>query len=345
MDIKLFDYDLPPERIGQKPVIPRDACRLLVVQNGAKPFLHARFSDITAFLRKGDVLVLNDTKVFPARLSATKETGGKIELFLLRDIGNGLWEVLLKNYKPTAGKYLSLGRGLSATVIEKKNEFWIVHFNKRGNAFDRIIDAIGKTPTPPYIKQPAKLSDYQTVYAKEKGSVAAPTAGFHFTKRLIAKLKKRGVEFVPVTLHVGLGTFASVTERNIRDHRMHYEHGSLSERSAKTLNKAKREGRRIIAVGTTSVRILEGFALANGTLKPGKKKIDLFIYPGYRFKMTDGLITNFHLPRSTLLMLVAGFIAQKDKTKGVPKKLLMAYREAIRKKYSFYSFGDAMLIL
>jgi S-adenosylmethionine:tRNA ribosyltransferase-isomerase len=236
-------------------------------------------------------------------------------------------------------------RGLQAHIIGRSDAVWTIRFNKKGKALRTVLEKIGETPTPPYITASAAAKEYQTVYAKKRGSVAAPTAGFHFTRPLMASLKKQGILFVPVTLHVGLGTFAPVKETDITLHKMHKEEAELSVGASRILNRAKKDGRRVIAVGTTATRLLESFSDARGTLRPGEKAVDLFAYPGYRFSTVDGMITNLHLPKSTLLMLVAAFIAHKDKTRGVPKKLLATYREAIKKKYRFYSFGDAMLIL
>lgn len=338
-----FDYHLPPELIGQKPIKPRDSARLLVLNRGNSKLSHKIFSDLPEILRRGDVLVFNDSKVIPARLHGCKESGGKIEIFLLKKLGNeeikklrmgqgNYWQVLIGG-KSSPKQRINLGKGVKAEIIKRLDEkTWLARFN----AGDKKLFGLGETPLPPYIKSQAKLEDYQTIYAKHQGSVAAPTAGLHFSKRLIDKLKKRGVQIEYVTLHVGLGTFAPVKESNILEHKIHSELGVLEASAADRLNRAKSAGRQIIAVGTTSVRILEAFSDKRGRLKPQKKWIDIFIYRGYEFKFVDALITNFHLPKSTLLMLICAFAGRK--------KVLKAYQEAIRKKYRFYSFGDGMMI-
>lgn len=345
MNSSLFDYKLPQNLISQKPIKPRDGCGLMVYNSENKKVQHRIFNELPKILKPGDVLVVNDTKVFPARLYAKKETGGSVEVFLLNDLKKGKWKVLLKHYRTKMNTPLFFKNDVSAKILKRNDNIWTIQFNKQGKALDGFIRKYGLTPTPPYIKEKAGLSDYQTIYAKKKGSVAAPTAGFHFTAGLIKKLEKMGIVFVRVTLHVGLGTFEPVKEQDIKKHKMHMEKAILSSAVASMINKARKDGRRIIAVGTTSVRLLEGFADSAGRLRSGSKNINIFIYPGYRFKMVDGLITNFHLPKSTLLMLVAGFISYKEGGHGVSKTLFKIYNEAIRKKYKFYSFGDAMLIV
>ena len=338
MKLSDFDYSLPKALIVQKPVSPRDHSRLMVLDRKKKKIGHRHFYDIIDCLRKGDVLVLNDTKVFPARLiGQRRETGGKVEIFLLKPVNNNTWEALIGNRRKKVGQVVEFKKGLSCEIIKKIDDsVWLVKFNKSGDSLEKLIDQIGQTPLPPYIKATGFRNRYQTVYAQYRGSVAAPTAGFHFTKSLIGKLKKQGIQFEFVTLHVGLGTFEPVKEENARKHKMHSEYAVLNEAAAERLNQAKKEGRRIIAVGTTSVRTLESFNI-KGKFKAGKKWTDIFICPGYRFKAIDAIITNFHLPKSTLLMLVMAFAG-----KGFIAK---AYQEAVNKKYRFYSFRDAMLII
>lgn len=329
-----FNYNLPPERIGQKPIKPRDAARLLILDKKSGKTKHKKFRDLGEFLRPGDVIVLNNSKVIPARLIGQKETGGKIEIFLLKKNDN-TWSALIKG-KVKPGQKIFLTKKIIATIsaVDDRGEERIVKI--QFNATDKKILSLGETPLPPYIKKTAQLADYQTVYAKTNGSVAAPTAGLHFTPQLITKLKKQGIKFVDITLHVGLGTFAPVKTEKITDHRIHTEFAIVSSRAAKILNAAKKSGRRIIACGTTSVRTLEAFSVKN-KISAGAKDVNIFIYPGYEFKLVDGIITNFHLPQSTLLMLVSAFAGRKN--------ILRAYQEAINKKYRFYSFGDAMLII
>ncbi|MEK7652961.1 MAG: tRNA preQ1(34) S-adenosylmethionine ribosyltransferase-isomerase QueA [Patescibacteria group bacterium] len=413
-----FDYYLPEKLIAQKPTKPRDKARLLILERNtitSPPFskgeikrgsnktnfriTHQHFYDLEKILNAGDVLVLNNSKVIPARLVGKKKTGGKIEIFLLchpdrargewrdpfgvkqrRDSStrpdvclaaksglgrnDNVWQCLIggkakvgdkiylgKNKFPLLTKEGVRGRFI-ATIIKKLDEqSWLVAFN----VSDKELFSIGETPTPPYIKKSAKLSDYQTIYAKFAGSVAAPTAGLHFTKSLLNKLKKKGVQVECVTLHVGLGTFSPVKSEYIQDHKMHAELATIDKYTANKLNRAKQEGRRIVAVGTTSVRTLEAFSVEthchasprnnadknlemhiNASLQPGSRWINIFIYPGYEFKFVDAIITNFHLPKSTLLMLISAFAGQKN--------IKRAYAEAIKKKYKFYSFGDAMMI-
>lgn len=349
MKLSQFDYRLPEERIAQKSVSPRDVCRLMVIESKTNSVKHYRFRDSKKFLSKGDVLVLNNSKVIPARLIGIKSTGGKTELFLVRQIGASTWTALLKNFKHAEiGKTISIGANNALIATPEKiisEGLWEVSFNKRGSTLMERIRRYGKTPTPPYIKKVSSLGKYQTVYAKYEGSVAAPTAGFHFTSRLIKKLKKKGISFQYVTLHVGPGTFAPVRSEKIEKHAMHPELAFLDAKTATALTRAKRQGRRIIAVGTTSVRVLESFCDEKGVFHPGKKDVNLFIYPGYRFKAVDGLITNFHLPKSTLLILVSAFADWINPRRSGTHLILDAYREAVKKKYRFYSFGDAMMIV
>lgn len=334
-----FYYDLPEELIAQTPAEPRDSSRLLVYDRASGNTEHKIFRDIVDCFNKGDVLVLNNTKVLPARLYAHTENGGAVEVLLLKRLDKDRWEVLVKpGRKCVRGKKLVISEELSLIVedITDSGER-IVNFSYDG-VFEEIIDRLGNMPLPPYIKK--KLEDknrYQTVYAKREGSAAAPTAGLHFTPELLLKLKQKGVEIAEVLLHVGLGTFRPVKEEIITDHKMHSEYYEIGESAAEIINRAKREGRRIIAVGTTSVRTLESVADENGFVKPCRGNTEIFIYPPYKFKCVDALITNFHLPESTLIMLVAALTGRE--------KILQLYRTAVENRYRFFSFGDAMMIV
>ncbi len=338
MKTALFDYLLPPERIAQKPVRPRDRSRLLVLDPQAGTMEHRRFFEIGTFLKPGDLLVVNDTKVFKARLTARRATGGKVEVFLLRALTDGKtvseWECLLKpGKKVRAGDALVVGR-VPFTVLRKNDDgVVVIHVPLSAeNAID-FANRHGAIPVPPYVgRVPKVLADYQTVYAKKEGSVAAPTAGFHFTPQLIARLKKQGVRFASVTLHVGIGTFRPVTAATLEEHQMHAEWAEMPAATLAAIRVTKKKKGRVIAVGTTTVRCLEG--LADARLKRGW--INIFITPGYHFRVVDALITNFHLPRSTLLALVSAFAGRAF--------VFRAYAEAIKKKYRFYSFGDAMFV-
>jgi S-adenosylmethionine:tRNA ribosyltransferase-isomerase len=336
-----FDYELPPELIAQVPLEPRDRSRLMVLERTSGSIDHRRFSDLTDYLKGGDVLVFNDSRVIPARLKGKKaETGGKVELLLLRRLDDAIWEVLLKPAKRVAvGTRLEIGdsgaKVWAEIVGEGEEGIKVIRFPR-----EMQLPRLGKIPLPPYIRTPlADEERYQTVYARAPGSVAAPTAGLHFTPQLLKKLEQKGIELLFVTLHVGLDTFRPVREEDPLEHRIHKEYGIVTEEVAERLNKAKGEGRRVICVGTTTVRIVEEAVRAakESTIEPFEGGVSLFILPGYKFRLVDALITNFHLPRSTLLMLVAAF-AGKD-------FVLNAYEEAIAKEYRFYSFGDAMLIL
>ena len=331
-----FDYNLPIELIGQKPIKPRDKARLLILEKKNKKISHYHFCDLLKILSPGDVLVLNNSKVIPARLMGKKENGAVREIFLLNKITSGknnVWQCLIRG-KVNRGEKIFLTDDVWGEVLDRDDEDnQLIKFNFG----DKKIFSLGQTPTPPYIKKSAKMADYQTVYAGPAGSVAAPTAGLHFTKKLISQLKARGIEIEYITLHVGLGTFQPVKTDNILDHKIHQELAIIDSVTARRLNQAKKSGRRIIAVGTTSVRALEALADKKGQIKAQKAWVGIFIYPGYRFRFIDGMITNFHLPKSTLLMLVAAFA-------GLPE-IKKAYQEAINKKYFFYSFGDAMLIV
>lgn len=334
-----FYYNLPEELIAQTPATPRDSSRLLVYNRATEQVEHKIFRDITDYLKAGDVLVINDTKVLPARLYAHTQNGGAVEVLLLKRHSIDTWEVLVKpGKKCTPGKKLVISDELSLTVqsVTDSGER-IVKFEYEG-VFEEILERVGSMPLPPYIKE--KLKDknrYQTVYAKFDGSSAAPTAGLHFTPELLQKIKDMGVEIVEVLLHVGLGTFRPVKEDIITDHKMHSEYFEVSEAAAQKINTAKREGRRIIAVGTTSVRTLESATNENGEVIPQKGNTQIFIYPPYKFKCVDALITNFHLPESTLVMLVAAMTGREQ--------ILNVYNTAVEEKYRFFSFGDAMLVL
>ena len=332
-----FDYELPQELIAQHPMEPRDHSRLLVVDKHTGEIQHKHFYDLVDYLRPGDVLVFNDTRVIPARLHGTKDTGAHVEVFLLTRRDATDWEVLVRpGKKLQVGARINFSDELSCEVIEH-TDFGgrVVRFKYEG-IFEEILDRLGETPLPPYITAPLEdKGRYQTVYNRERGSAAAPTAGLHFTKELLAKIKELGCEEVFVTLHVGLGTFRPVSEANIEDHKMHKEFYTVSQEAADAINKAKAEGRRIIAVGTTAVRTLES-AGADGTLKAGGNWTNIFIYPGYKFRFVDELVTNFHLPQSTLLMLVST-LATRD-------IMLATYKKAVEERYRFFSFGDAMFI-
>ena len=335
-----FDYILPKKLISQEPIKPRDKARLLILQKESGIIRHDNFFNLANILKEGDVLVFNDSKVIPARIYGKKKTGGEIEIFLLSCVSNisqqCVWECLLRG-KIKSGEEIFITPKVSAEIIKGDDKVKAVRFNCEKEK----LFSLGETPLPPYIKTKAKLQDYQTVYAKNSGSVAAPTAGLHFTKRLFSKLKKAGIKTEFVTLHVGLGTFEPVKTENILQHKMHSELASIDKSVAKRLNLAKKEGRRIIAVGTTAARTLESFSQGNEIVS-GKKWVDIFIYPEYKFNFVEGLITNFHLPKSTLLMLISA-LASSDSKKGI-KIIKKAYAEAIELKYKFYSFGDGMFL-
>ena len=334
-----FYYDLPPEQIAQTPAEPRDSSRLFVYDRATDKVEHRIFRDITDYLKAGDVLVINNTKVLPARLYAHTEHGGLIEILLLKRLERDKWEVLAKpGRKCAVGKSFKIGDKLSFTVegITDSGER-IINFSYDG-VFENILEEVGSMPLPPYIKEKLKDKDrYQTVYAKTDGSAAAPTAGLHFTPELLEKIRGMGVEIVEVLLHVGLGTFRPVKEDIITDHKMHGEYYEVSEQAASALNRAKAEGRRIIAVGTTSVRTLESATGEDGVVRAGSGETYIFIYPPYKFKCVDALITNFHLPESTLIMLVAALVGRE--------KILSLYKTAVDEGYRFFSFGDAMFII
>lgn len=338
MKLSDFYYDLPKELIAQHPAEQRDHARLMLYDRQSGAVEHKHFYDLIDELHQGDVLVFNDSRVIPARLYGKKSpTGGKVEVLLLTPVGEDTWEVLVKPGKRALpGAVIEFPEGLTCQILDR-TDFGgrIVKFEYDG-VFDDIIDKIGEMPLPPYIHE--KLEDpdeYQTVYARERGSAAAPTAGLHFTDELLERIKAKGVELVFVTLHVGLGTFRPVEEENIEDHEMHSEFYSITEEAAQTINRAKAEGRRIVAVGTTSIRTLESAGMT-GMLQAGSGWTNIFIYPGYTFHIVDALVTNFHLPESTLLMLISAMSTRE--------KILKAYEIAVQEKYRFFSFGDAMFI-
>ena len=335
-----FYFDLPEELIAQDPLEDRSSSRLLMLDKTTGQTEHHVFKDIVDYLRPGDCLVLNNTKVLPARLMGSKEdTGATIEVLLLKRRENDIWETLVKpGKKAKPGTKMVFGDGLLEAevleVVEEGNR--LIQFRYEG-IFEEVLDKLGEMPLPPYITH--KLQDknrYQTVYARYEGSAAAPTAGLHFTKELLQQIADKGVEIVYVTLHVGLGTFRPVKVDNILEHHMHSEYYQVTEEAAETINRAKKEGRRVICVGTTSCRTVESAAVEKGRIEAGCDNTEIFIYPGYEFKILDCLITNFHLPESTLVMLVSALAGKEH--------VMEAYEEAIRKKYRFFSFGDAMFI-
>lgn len=334
-----FYYDLPEELIAQTPVEPRDSSRLMKIDRESGEIIHDRFFNICNYLKKGDLLVMNDSKVFPARIYGTKRsTGVPVEFLLLKHIELDKWEVMVRpGRRLKTGTVVDFSEELSAEildVVEGGNR--IVRFDCKGGFFD-VLDRIGQMPLPPYIKEKLKDKDrYNTIYCHEEGSAAAPTAGLHFTERVFESLKEKGVDTAYVTLHVGLGTFRPVKEENILDHKMHVEHYSIGEETVQKIKSCKKNGGRVIAVGTTSCRTLES-AAQSGELKAGSADTGIFIYPGYEFKVIDGLITNFHLPESTLIMLVSAFLGRE--------RTLAAYEEAIGERYRFFSFGDCMIIV
>ncbi|HHX73039.1 MAG TPA: tRNA preQ1(34) S-adenosylmethionine ribosyltransferase-isomerase QueA [Clostridiales bacterium] len=334
-----FSYELPQELIAQTPLAKRDASRLLHVPLDGGAFSHTTFEQLPGFLKPGDCLVFNDSRVMPARLLGVRASGGAAEVLLLRQMEGDLWQALVRpGRKLRNGATISFGDGLLACTVEGNGPDGsrFVRFSYEG-IWHELLDRLGEMPLPPYITE--RLADpdrYQTVYAKEEGSAAAPTAGLHFTEELI-KTIQQSVRLAFVTLHVGLGTFRPVKAEDIADHVMHKEVYSVPEEAANAINQTKAEGGRVIAVGTTSCRVLETASDENGKLSPGGGETGIFIYPGYRFKCLDGLITNFHLPESTLLMLVSALAGRE--------RILAAYKEAVSKRYRFFSFGDAMLIL
>jgi len=342
VDVQQFDYELPERLIAQHPLKDRTASRLLVLDKQTGSIAHRRFTDLIHYVAPGDVLVLNDSKVMPARLIGEKEgTGAKIEVLLLKSLGDDRWETLVKPAKRIKpGTAVSFGNGLLRMVCEEATEMGgrIVRFFYQG-IFYEILDQLGSMPLPPYIH--AQLEDkdrYQTVYARELGSAAAPTAGLHFTREYLKQLEQKGVQLAYITLHVGLGTFRPVTAETVEEHVMHAEYYEIPERTAEVVNRTKEAGKRVIAVGTTSCRTLETVGREHGgKLVPTNGWTDIFIYPGYQFTILDGLLTNFHLPKSTLMMLVSALAGREN--------IMRAYKSAVEEEYRFFSFGDAMLIL
>ena len=338
MNTELFNYYLPKEMIAQYPEGDRELSRLLVLDRSTELIEHKRFNDITGYFRKGDVLILNDSRVLPARLSARKETGGNVDILLLESIDDKRWYCLANGIKKGKDR-LAISVGGVEAVLTRSEAFWIIDFFYDGDVYD-IIREHGKMPLPPYIKRgndsALDFERYQTVYAEILGSIAAPTAGFHFTKKLLADIEALGVTVCKITLHIGIGTFFLVKSQNVEDHVMHREYYNIVPDVKKYIENAKVEGRRIIACGTSVVRTLESAWAKNGDT-PVAGHTELFIYPGYRFKMIDAMITNFHLPRSTPLLLVSAFAGSDE--------LMKCYKEAIDRGYRFYSYGDAMLIV
>lgn len=340
MKVSDFNYELPEELIAQHPYDKRDEARLMVIHKNTHQIEHKIFRDVIQYLEPGDCLVINNTKVLPARLYGKKDTGASVEFLLLKRIQGDIWEVIVRpGNKLKPGSKVEFGdQLLKAEVLEVlEGGTRKVKFEYKG-IFNEILDKIGLMPLPPYIKEKLKENDkYQTVYAKQEGSSAAPTAGLHFTEELLAEIKKKGVEIANVTLHVGIGTFRPVKVEKVEEHAMHSEHYYIQKEEAEKINQAKKNGHKIIAVGTTSCRVLESVADENGLVREIEGDTNIFIYPGYPFKCMDRLITNFHLPESTLIMLVSS-LAGKD-------FIMEAYEEAIKEKYKFFSFGDAMMIL
>lgn len=340
MKVSEFDYELPEELIAQHPNEKRDEARLMVLNRKEQTIEHKVFKDIIDYLNPGDCLVINNTKVLPARLYGIREgTGANVEFLLLKRRENNIWEVMVRpGKKLKAGAKVSFGNGILKAEVKEvlENGDRLVEFYYDG-IFNEILDKIGLMPLPPYIKESLKEKErYQTVYAKYEGSAAAPTAGLHFTNELLEKIKAKGIEIANVTLHVGIGTFRPVKVENIEEHEMHSEHFYIKQEDVDKINKAKENGKRVIACGTTSCRVLESIADENGMVKQAEMDTSIFIYPGYKFKCVDALITNFHLPKSTLIMLVSALAGREY--------ILKAYQEAVKEKYYFFSFGDAMFI-
>jgi len=337
-----FNFNLPKNLIAQSPAKPRDHARLLILDKKSGDTEHRKFYDIVDYLEKNDTLVLNNSKVIPARLHGTKKSGGKVEVFLLTKKSRQTWEVLVKG-KIKDGQKIILAKGVKTIIYEIASSPSKAPRNDsltriaKFNCSDKKLFSIGETPLPPYIKsaRPKRgvMAEYQTTYATKEGSVAAPTAGLHFTKPLLDKIKKKGINIVHITLHVGMGTFMPVKTKKVEEHQIHSELAIIDKKTASQINKTKG---RVIAVGTTSIRTLEAFADRKGLIKPDKKLVDIFIYPGYKYKIVNAIITNFHLPESSLIMMISAFAGNKA--------ILETYQEAIDKKYKFYSFGDGMLI-
>ena len=339
MKVSEFNYDLPEELIAQVPIEKRDESRLMVLDRKNQTIEHRKFKDIIDYLNPGDCLVRNNTKVIPARIYGKKETGANVEFLLLNNIEGDIWETIVRpGNKLHVGTKVIFGNGiLEAEIIDTLPGGTRKVLFKYDGIFNEILDKIGLMPLPPYIHEELKEKDrYQTVYAKYEGSAAAPTAGLHFTPELLKKIEEKGIKIANVTLHVGIGTFRPVKEEKVEDHDMHSEHFYIKKEDVDKINETKKEGKRVIAVGTTSCRVLETIADENGIVKETEGDTKIFIYPGYKFKCLDGLITNFHLPQSTLLMLVSALAGKEY--------ILKAYNEAVKEKYRFFSFGDAMFI-
>ena len=351
MDISKFEYYLPKKLIAQKPLERRDHSKLLVIDRKTKTITSKHFYDLVELLNPNDVLVLNKTKVFPARIFGKKETGGKVEILLTKKVNDNTWNVMVKPGIKTGTK-ISFGL-FSGIKISENHETSRVKFSINNTKLFNELGIIGHTPIPPYIRsgesEKVLRDKYQTVYAKSKGSIAAPTAGFHFTKKLLMKLKNKGVQIEYVTLHVGLGTFTPIKDSDISKHKIHSEYFELDKNTKEKLNNAKGKDKRIIAVGTTTTRVLETCSNNKGVLKEKKEETSIFIYPPYKFKFVDSLITNFHLPNTTLLTLVSALVSfpnTKEKFESLEKSLIgKAYKKAIKKNYRFYSFGDSSIIL
>lgn len=342
MDLALFDYDLPPGKIAQHPPDQRGTSRLMVVPLDGSAFEHTVFPELPRFLRPGDCMVLNDTRVIPARLLGRRETGGRSEVFLLQPAGENRWEALVRPARRMGpGTSVDIDGVIEATVLEEPQEGrTIVELEYEGD-FEEILKRAGQTPLPPYIHRDEPLEEdrhrYQTVYARRSGAVAAPTAGLHFTEDMLDRLQHRGIQTVHLTLHVGLGTFQPITVEQVENHEMHSERYSLPPEAARSINEARKAGGRVIAVGTTVVRTLETCATDDGTVQASSGSTDLYITPGHTFRVIDGLLTNFHLPKSSLLVMVSALAGRE--------RLLEAYEEAIERDYRFYSYGDCMLLI
>jgi len=342
MRVEDFDYELPEELIAQVPLTARDASRLMVLTRRERRVEHRHFRDLPEYLRPGDVLVLNDTRVIPARLAATRPTGGKVEILLLTPRGGDVWECLARpGRRAQIGQTLTFAGGRMTGLVLSKTEYGgrVLQLSAtEGLDVDSLVDAVGEMPVPHYIKSRLDRPErYQTVYARERGSAAAPTAGLHFTPELLGQIEQAGVAIARVTLHVGLGTFRPVKTEQVEEHVMHSEHYEVPAQAADAINSARAAGGRVVAVGTTTVRTLESSAGPDGRVMPGTGWTGIFIYPGYVFRAVDAVVTNFHLPKSTLIMMVSAFAGREF--------VLDAYRRAVAEKYRFFSFGDAMLIL
>lgn len=341
MRVADFDYPLPEDLIAQEPLPERSASRMMVLHRAERRWQHCHFTDLPNYLQPGDCLVLNDTRVIPARLRGRRQSGGQVEILLLKPLGDMRWQVLAKPARRVRpGDRLEFGQGLHGEVLSAGDEGLRELLFEADGPFDELLERYGEAPLPPYVRRPPRPDDrerYQTVYARHPGAVAAPTAGLHFDPPMLERLQQAGIHLAFLTLHVGLGTFRPVTASRVEDHVMHPEAYQLPRACAVAANRAREQGHRIVAVGTTVVRVLETVADDHGRLRPSAGETSLFIYPGYRFRAVDAMITNFHLPRSTLLMMVAAFAGREF--------ILDAYREAIRERYRFYSYGDCMLIL